>query len=80
MVQIEIEHGVLGDATPRLHQALFEALLELNAVQETGEGIAPRQLLDLLLGAVAHGDVLMRRHPSAVGELLLPLSDNASVQ
>ena len=39
-----------------------------------------RHFLDLLLGSVAHGDVLVRRHPSAVGELLLSLRDNAPVR
>ena len=33
MVQVEIEHGVLGDAAPRLRKTLFEALLELGAVR-----------------------------------------------
>ena len=80
MIQVEIEHGVLGDAAPRLRKTLFEALLELDAVRQTGQGVAPRHFLDLLFGSVAHGDVLMRRHPSALGELLLALRDDAPVR
>ena len=41
MIQVEVEHGVFGDAAPRLRETLFEALLELDAVRQSGQGVAP---------------------------------------
>jgi len=80
MVQVDIQHGELAGAMPHLGETLFEALLELEPVRQPGQGVVRRHFLDLLFGSTTHGDVLMRRHPSAIGELLLALSDDAPIR
>ena len=65
-VEIEIEHRELVAAADA-GQRLGEPLAEQHAVGQIGQRVVARHMRDLLLGALALGDVVVGGDPAAVG-------------
>ena len=77
-VDVEVKHGELVAGGEGGEFAL-QPVMEQGAVRQIGQRIVMRQMGDARLGAPSLGDVLVGRHPSAVGERLVGDLDRTSV-
>ena len=59
---------------------LVHVLLEVHAVGKVGQHVVAGQVLDARLVAALLGDVLVGRHPAAIGQRLMPDGDRTTVR
>ena len=77
-VDIDIDHReLLAFRNPR--EFAFQSLVEQRAVRQIGQRVVMRKMRDALFDAPALGDVLERRHPSAIGKRTVQDLDRAPV-
>ena len=78
-VEIEKEDRKFSSVPPIALQRFLDSLLEQVAVRQSGQAVEMRHLLDLSLGVLAIGDVLVRRDPAAVLQRVVDDGDRAAV-
>ena len=77
-VDVEVEHGELF-AGGECGEFALQPVMEQGAVRQVGQRVVMRQMGDLRLGAPSLGDVLVGRHPAAIGQRLVDDLDRAAV-